>query len=317
MADPIRSMSPVTSTKFPESPRTTTNTTPTLSPAPSAISIHHTPPLSDQHLEERLFRHFKVYTWSERDSSKSSWAWAHGYDIQNDTERRWVCRLCIYKRNPQHGSCKASGIQNAGNHLFTHHGIPAPGGEAQSRAEKTATKAGQKTILKSVASHLGLDRSSPREQAITNTYIKSFDENHFHRLLVEWIVTENLPFNAVESGKLRAIFDYLHPSVSISKANLSHTAITTKIVKEYERHRNTIVQVLAKSPGLIHISFDGWTTRNKHALYGIACFFRDDNSNLHKIVIGVPEVSGRHFGHNIGGEILDILREYQIDLGLV
>jgi hypothetical protein len=42
--------------------------------------------------ENRLFSHFKGYTLSERTKETRSWIWRFGYDIQNATERRWVCR---------------------------------------------------------------------------------------------------------------------------------------------------------------------------------------------------------------------------------
>jgi hypothetical protein len=45
--------------------------------------------------EDRLFSYFKGYTLSERTKETRSWIWRFGYDIQNATERRWVCRACI------------------------------------------------------------------------------------------------------------------------------------------------------------------------------------------------------------------------------
>ncbi|KAI1840261.1 hypothetical protein JX266_013542 [Neoarthrinium moseri] len=62
---------------------------------------------------------------------------------------------------------------------------------------------------------------------------------------------------------------------------------------------------LCRAPGQFHVAFDGWTSRNHHSLYGVACFFRDDQGNTHKIILGVPEIKSRHFGYIIAGEILD------------
>ena len=113
-------------------------------------------------------------------------------------------------------------------------------------------------------------------------------------------------FSFTENPILREIFDYLSPSVSIQHANLSARALRYKIIQEYNRHKQKVIEVLRNSPGLLHISFDGWTSRNKLALYGIACFFRDEKDRLCKIMIGVPEAH-RHFGSTIGGEVLDVL----------
>ncbi|EXK75729.1 hypothetical protein FOQG_19506 [Fusarium oxysporum f. sp. raphani 54005] len=82
--------------------------------------------------------------------------------------------------------------------------------------------------------------------------------------------------------------------------------ICYKIIQEYDRHRQKVIEVLRNSHGTLHISFDGWTSRNKLALYGIACFFRDEKNRPCKIMIEVPEAH-RHFGSTIGGEVLDVL----------
>jgi hypothetical protein len=58
--------------------------------------------------------------------------------------------------------------------------------------------------------------------------------------------------------------------------------------------------------------FDGWSSANLHALYGIACFFRDEHNKPCKILLGVPEVSVRHSGSIIAAQVLDILTAYRI-----
>ncbi|KAF6515700.1 hypothetical protein HZS61_004441 [Fusarium oxysporum f. sp. conglutinans] len=157
-----------------------------------------------------------------------------------------------------------------------------------------------------IASVLKLDVNKPTEQNIANSFISRFDKQHFQRMLVELIVSSNQSFSFAENPILREIFGYLNPSVSIQHANLSATAVRYKIIQEYNRHKQKVIEVLRDSPGALHISFDGWTSRNKLALYGIACFFRDEKNRPCKIMIGVPEAH-RHFGSTIGGEVLDVL----------
>jgi hypothetical protein len=47
-------------------------------------------------------------------------------------------------------------------------------------------------------------------------------------------------------------------------------------------------------------------------MYRIACFFRNKDGQLRKLVLGVPELHTRYFGHNIAAEILDVLNAYVI-----
>lgn len=63
---------------------------------------------------------------------------------------------------------------------------------------------------------------------------------------------------------------------------------------------------------LIYISFDGWRSRNKHALYGVACFCRNEDGKARKLILGVPELTVRYFGANIEHEIIEVLESYEI-----
>jgi hypothetical protein len=70
---------------------------------------------------------------------------------------------------------------------------------------------------------------------------------------------------------------------------------------------------LKRSPGQIHIAFDGARTRNRHALYGVTPVFRDTENQLQKVVLGIPELVERHTGENIAAEILEIIRSFSIE----
>ncbi|KAI8396539.1 hypothetical protein FOFC_21087 [Fusarium oxysporum] len=264
-----------------------------------------TQPGQQQHLEDRLFHHFRGWAWSERARDTSSWLWDFGYDIQRHGLRKWACKDCILGNRPIIASFTSSGLQNAANHLWREHKTPAPEGEKKSTAQlksECVLKSNQPTI----ASVLKLDVNKPTEQNIANNIISRFDKQYFQRMLVELIVSNNQSLSFAENPILQEIFDYLNPSVSIQRANLTARAVRYKIIQEYDRHRQKVIEVLRDSPGALHISFDGWTSRNKLALYGIACFFRDEKNRPCKIMIGVPEAH-RHFGSTIGGEVLDVL----------
>ncbi|SCV57419.1 uncharacterized protein FFB14_15153 [Fusarium fujikuroi] len=239
-------------------------------------------------------RHFRGYTWPQRNRNTKSWVWEYGFDIEKDSERRWVCRLCIERNRPKPGNVVAIGTQNAERNLWDHHKIQNPSGKRSAPASRKKPSTGYQTITKA----FNLDLNAPREQAIANRLIKSFDRNVFQRLLVEWIVESNLSFREPENKRLRAIFEYLNPFV--------------RAVAEFEKHKGKVIEVLRNAPELIHISFDGGRSRNKHALYGVACFFRNEDGKARKLILGVPELTVRHFRANIGHEIIEILESYEI-----
>ncbi|OBS15432.1 hypothetical protein FPOA_13704 [Fusarium poae] len=162
--------------------------------------------------EERLFRHFRGWLFSERAKDTSSWTWDYGYDIQRAHERRWVCKLCIHQRVPQPKNFTHTGLQNASKHLFKEHHIRAPEGKTKSSTQLKAESVEKQH--RSIADTLTLDPEKPREQAMANSFVKNFDRDHFQRMVMPWIVKSNLSFLTVEDEDLRAIIDYLRPSVS-------------------------------------------------------------------------------------------------------
>jgi len=70
---------------------------------------------------------------------------------------------------------------------------------------------------------------------------------------------------------------------------------------------------LKRSPGQIHIAFDGARTRNRHALYDVTAVFSDTENQIQKIVLGIQELVERHTGENIAAEILEIIKSFGIE----
>ncbi|OWT42252.1 restless-like transposase [Pochonia chlamydosporia 170] len=276
-----------------------------FSPPPTTL------PTPDKY-DTRLWGHFPGWVWSERSKDNYSWAWEYGYDIQHDDERRWVCKPCIQKNDPRPKNFVAIGLQNALNHLYKDHGISAPDNKTKSGLQKKAEEKPGSKRPRSIVDIWKLDPLRPREQAIANSMIRGFNRNHFQRLLIEWIVDTNQPFSVVEHERLRDIFEYLNPAVKITNANISDTTVRALINSEFKKHKARVIEALRKSPGLIHVSFDGWRARNRHSLYGIVCFFRDENSKPHKVALGVPEVR-RHSGNNIATEVLYTIEAFGIE----
>jgi hypothetical protein len=85
------------------------------------------------------------------------------------------------------------------------------------------------------------------------------------------------------------------------------------VLREFEQHKETVAKTLQESPGLVHLVFDGWTSRNRLSLYGVSAVFRDEESTPHKIVLGLPEMSDRHTGDNIAEAILEVIGDYGIE----
>jgi hypothetical protein len=274
----------------------------------TVVAAIMTAELDQKVLEEQLFKRFKGYTWSERTRTPQSWIWSEGYDIQSTHDQRWVCKTCIRINRPKPASFKASGLQNARSHLWKSHQIGVPEGEKKSDEQLQFEGIPNQPFI---ASLFNLDVLHQRDQQLANTLIRSFDKQYLYRLLVEFIVSSNLPFALVDNGVFRKILEYLNPSVRIRNAVPSSTTIRRSIYRQYKKHLHTVIEVFNTSPGKIHISFDGWTSPNQASMYGVVCFFRNEQNQLQKLLLGVPKAS-RHYGDTIAGKVLDILHKFRI-----
>ncbi|KAM3536989.1 hypothetical protein ARSEF1564_010086, partial [Beauveria bassiana] len=255
---------------------------------------------------------FSGFTISERAGRQTSWIWQHGFDIQScdsPLTRKWVCRPCLKKPKPKTSGFSAVGTQNIEKHLFKEHRLVDESGRRPPATEKGWK---DKTPSRNIAAMLSLNAHDPKEQAIANALIRRFDRDHFQKLLLEWVVDANISFRQPEHGRLRRIFEYLNPSVAVTNAHISHSTVRKRIVDLHRRHKAQIIDHLRNIPGKIHIAFDGWRSRNRHALYGIVCFYVDHDGAPCKLVLGLPELKMSHSGENIAAQVLEILEGYEI-----
>jgi len=259
--------------------------------------------------EVRLFRQWKGYSLAQRTSQTQSWIWSFGVEIQDSTSRRWVCGPCLTAKVPKPTSYISEGTQNCEKHLWEKHGR----WDTSGKRPKPSNKRGSKRKHGNIAGFTNLDLADPKDQAVANRLIKGFDRSHFQRLIVNWIVDSQLSFRAVENPRLRAVFEYLNPAVTIQQAHISRHTLRRRTIELYNIHLFTVKKALRQCPGQIHLAFDGARTRNRHALFGITAAYRDVNNNPQKVVLGAPEVVDRHTGDNIAAEIIDVIRTYGIE----
>ncbi|EJP62004.1 restless-like transposase [Beauveria bassiana ARSEF 2860] len=233
---------------------------------------------------------FSGFTISERAGRQTLWIWQHGFDIQfcdSPLTRKW----------------------NMDKHLFKEHRLADESGKRSPAMEKGWK---DKTPFRNVAEMLSLNTHDPKEQAIANALIRCFNRDHFQKLLLEWVVDANISFRQPEHSRLRRIFEYLNPFVAVTNAHISHNIVRKRIVDLHCRLKAQIIDHLRNIPGKTHIAFDGWRSRNQHAVYGIVCFYLDHDGAPSKLVLGLPELKISHPGENIAAQVLEILESYEI-----
>ncbi|KAJ3454583.1 hypothetical protein MRS44_013183 [Fusarium solani] len=223
-------------------------------------------------------------------------------EVKDETRHRWVCFECVRKKDPKITAHLASATANIETHLGNQHNIY--GGKTQPRQ-------GRKRSIGQMLSHK-TGETTIADFQFRNSLKKQFDKDVFQRKLVRWIVQTNQSFRVAENETFRNMLDYLNPIISATNAHLSHDAIRRRVIEEYHFFRLHIIKTLHQSPSAIHIAFDGWTSRNRHPLFGIVAFFLDRNFRPQKIVLGLPNLTDRHTGENIAESVQNILETFEL-----
>jgi hypothetical protein len=125
------------------------------------------------------------------------------------------------------------------------------------------------------------------------------------------VVGHGNPFDIVDNIAFRKLMEYFNSAVRIRRAIPTGLIIRYAIREQYDKHQRTVIDLLCESSGKIHISFDGWTSPNQTALYGIVCFFRNKQNQPQKLLLGVSQAF-RHFGSIIAAEVLDVIEAFGI-----
>lgn len=83
-------------------------------------------------------------------------------------------------------------------------------------------------------------------------------------------------------------------------------------MKEFEKSKLRIRNILANARSKIYISFDLWTAPNLLALCGIVGHFCGDDLKNHSILLALKRVQGSHLGDNIAEIIIFVLKDYNL-----
>lgn len=275
------------------------------SPASSNLSGSSIHPRPSDDWDIFPWHRFPNLTISERRGRPKSWIWQHGYDFQevkDDTRHRWVCYECVRKKDPKITAHLASATVNIETHLGNQHNIY--GGKTQPRQER------KRTIEQMLSHKTG--ETAVADFQFRNSLKKQFDKDVFQRKLVRWIIQTNQSFRMAENEAFRDVLDYLNPIISATNAHLSHDAIRRRVTEEYHFFRLHVIKTLHQSPSAIYIAFDGWTSRNRHPLFGIVTFFLDQSFRSQKVVLVLPNLTDHHTGENIAASVRNILEAFEL-----
>ncbi|KAL6402752.1 hypothetical protein AUP68_14088 [Ilyonectria robusta] len=191
---------------------------------------------------------------------RTGWVWEHGFDIEKDGSghRFWLCKTCHRKKATITHMYDAASTSQANGHMEDIHRINK-GGPMPPQRKK------QRTLFDMV----DLDPHRPKDQALMNAFIVSFEPVRFQHLLIRWVACDNIPFHKLESPYFRDLMAYANSAIVDSGSLPTHSTIREWIVRSFSRHKGVVTELLGRSVSRINISFDAWSSRRFTSLLGL------------------------------------------------
>ena len=146
----------------------------------------------------------------------------------------------------------------------------------------------------------------------SNHYKPKFNSETFKRLLITWITKQNISFQQVENNEFRNLQHYCDPSAAamIPKSGNTIKAWIFVLFNEAKDHLRSLIH---RAPGVIHITFDMWSSTNQLPLLGVNAHFSDEVGSLQQVLLGLKKIEGAHTGENMAEAVLKVVNEYGIE----
>lgn len=248
---------------------------------PDAVSISPEPGLSARRRPQNQS------LWAQFDSFPlpgKIWHPKRGKGPIEDREIR--CKRCNWKTTD---SARATSTSNMMFHL-SKHGIFSAGSD----------------------SSLEEGRSSIQQPSITGFFQKRAEEKRAKALeenLVQWVVTDDMAFSAIESPAFQRIFQDLNISLPFT----SRMTMARRIDSEFDVWRERLIEELEQTCQTISLSLDAWTSKNSKAMLGVIGHWLTADFQYRERVLEFTEINGVHSGENMAEVVSSLLIELRLE----
>jgi hypothetical protein len=194
----------------------------------------------------------------------------------------------------------ASTSRSIENHLATHrirrNGI--------AKTESTSSN-GQTAISR----YLQYDLDNPHHKQLIEQLMGLYDQKVSNLRLINWIVNHNLPFRLVATPDFRLFINSINPGVKIP----SKGTILSLLNNKYKKVVPEMRRKLQTAMGMIHLTFDGWTSRQNTSFLGVSARFLDKDWNHQTVLLGLPPLARHHTGQAIHEEAKRMLEFFGVE----
>jgi hypothetical protein len=146
------------------------------------------------------------------------------------------------------------------------------------------------------------------KEAIVKTVVSIFSIAVFRLRLIQWIVCMNIPLAVVEDSSFIALVACLNLALSKFLVK-SHNTIRKWVIEEFEKRKDHVREKIKASKGMVHVSFDLWTSPNKKAIVGMVAHYLDEDYDSQSVLIGLKQVLGSHEGANVAEIMIPVISD--------
>ncbi|KAF5120944.1 putative AC transposase [Metarhizium anisopliae] len=249
--------------------------------------------------------------WSRR----SAWYWAKeqaeelirtskglddsGKELRN--RKIWKCKHCSEVQFADANS------QNKPTHLLVH-GISKHG-------RKTPREWVQRSYLAPSNSDSGDDNGDTTPIRQSGSYVQlatTVKRAPFEEALIAFFVVCQIALRLVADELFVGFLRIVYPSIDKLLPGCGNT-LRTLVLEAFNKRKEHLTGVLARSVSKIHFSFDLWTSPNHLALLGVVAHFIDEFGQNQSILITIRQLHGSHSGENQAEVIKEVIQEYNLE----
>ena len=151
-----------------------------------------------------------------------------------------------------------------------------------------------------------------QQSAITTAnLIAPFNWTGFKADLINWIISSHISFHEIEQPEFRRMLKCCNP-IAEELLLLSHNMIISWVIKKFQNQKIALCKQLAQHLGLVHFSFDLWTSPNSLVILGIVGHWADYSETNVSRLLGLQRLSRLHSGENLYATVLTIINDYNL-----
>lgn len=275
------------------------------------------------------FQRFPGLTACHDPARERTWWWQFGFRMKDNGPELhrivWVCERCLIRNKPRTASYTfiASTAGSIVRHLRKEHRIVVCTPDTHlCHAHnmlicQTPSRQGANILPgggcaeRNLLDMLRADATNPRDQSLLSSLQTLFDPKMNQLLLLDWLTYHNLPFNLVNSERFKRLLLYNNPSLRLEQIPSDRTLVNL-LSNEYSRALGPVHEVLQRARGMVHLTFDGWTSRQNASFLGVNAHFIDRDWKQWRILLALPPLRKRHTGAVLADEVADTICAFDL-----